>query len=106
MRKSGQMPKLSSNWRRRIINTSIIVMLFSGIVLVSSLTGCSDPQNASRVLTQNGMTNVHITGYRWFGCSEDDLIHTGFAANSPSGQRVSGVVCSGVLFKGATIRFD
>jgi hypothetical protein len=83
--------------KHRLIAAILIVLLFSA--------GCTDEKGARRVLQQNGYTNITITGYRPFMGSEDDQYSTGFTAISPSGQRVSGSVCSGVL-KGSTIRFD
>lgn len=52
-----------------------------------------------------GFTNIQYTGYKWFGCSEDDFFHTGFVAVNPQGMQVTGTVCSGVLFKNSTVRF-
>lgn len=68
------------------------------------LSGCTAPDEAARVLTSMGFTQVTVTGYNAFACSEDDVFHTGFTARSPTGQFVSGTVCSGWL-KGATVRF-
>lgn len=47
-----------------------------------------------------------MTGYDWLNCSEDDVFHDKFTAKGPTGRRVSGAVCAGLLFKGATIRLD
>lgn len=69
------------------------------------LSGCSDGPKAARVLSDAGYKDVHITGYRVFGCSDDDTFTTGFNAVSVSGKRVTGVVCSDFL-KAATIRVD
>ena len=77
--------------------------LLASAVLCLSLAACTS-QDARRTVEDLGMTDVQLTGYRWFGCSEDDLYHTGFLAKR--GDRVvSGVVCQGIL-KGATVRFD
>lgn len=67
------------------------------------LAGCSSPDEATRALFGAGYTNITITGYQFFGCDDKDSFHTGFEATGPTGQRVTGVVCSGIL-KGATIR--
>jgi len=67
--------------------------------------GCTDQPKATKVLQDNGYTDVQITGYSPFACSDSDTFSTGFRAKSPSGVVVSGTVCSGFL-KGATIRFD
>ena len=69
------------------------------------LSACTDAPKAERVLRQNGYTNIEITGYRAFMGGEEDTCVTGFKAKSPTGQIVTGAVCSGFM-KGATIRFD
>lgn len=75
------------------------------ILALGLMSGCSDPTTARRVLSQNGYTNVVITGYRPFMGGEGDNYVTGFEAVSPNGSLVTGAVCSG-FGKGATIRFD
>lgn len=79
--------------------------LMTTAIAVAVLAGCSSADEATRALTGAGYKNITTTGYRLFGCDENDGWHTGFEATGPSGQRVTGVVCSGVL-KGATIRTD
>lgn len=76
------------------------------IAAVIGLAGCTDADNAHRILENSGYDNVQITGYNWFGCSEDDFQHTGFTATGPTGKPVSGTVCSGIFFKNSTIRFQ
>ncbi|QXN67455.1 hypothetical protein [Stenotrophomonas phage BUCT608] len=88
-------------------------------LLTLALTGCYDSQQISRdstqepaaksqaeeVLEANGYTDIELTGYAMFSCSDDDTFKTGFRAKSPAGQQVKGAVCSG-WFKGATIRLN
>jgi hypothetical protein len=82
------------------------------IFLCAILFQCSGPVfgvdriGATRILTQQGYSQVEITGYRWFVGSESDYFHTGFKAVSPAGIHVSGTVTKGIIFKSATIRFD
>lgn len=76
------------------------------LVIVAGLAACTQPNNAQSLLESQGYTDVRITGYNWFGCSDDDTYHTGFEAKSPTGKPISGTVCAGLIFKGATIRFD
>lgn len=73
-------------------------------VLALVLTGCSDSGAATKALKGAGYTNIRITGYSWFSCSQDDTFSTGFVATGPTGERVTGAVCSGFLLKGSTIR--
>ena len=76
-----------------------------GVVMLLCLTGCSDPDKAVSTLKNNGYTDIRTDGYAWFACEDKDVFSTKFYAKSPSGQQVSGAVCSG-FFKGNTIRFD
>lgn len=80
------------------------VMLIAIVVLI--LAGCTQPDHARRVLETNGYKDIALDGYAWFECGGDDVYADRFAATSPGGQKVAGVVCAGLFFKGATIRFD
>lgn len=80
--------------------------LLVGALFVACLSGCTRADHSTEILRNAGYENIHITGYAFFGCSEDDTFHTGFEATSKTtGNRVTGVVCSGWL-KGSTIRID
>ncbi|QYN80453.1 hypothetical protein [Kosakonia phage Kc304] len=68
--------------------------------------GCTDADNATRLLDANGFTDIEITGYSFFSCSEKDAQSTGFIATGPTGKQVKGAVCSGLIFKNSTIRFE
>lgn len=74
-------------------------------LLTAGLGGCSSPVDAERALTGMGYKNIQTYGFDLFACSEDDFYSTKFTATNPAGQQVSGVVCSGLIFKGATVRF-
>lgn len=76
------------------------------ITAIAVLAACTDPTTATRVLLDQGYTNVQMTGYNFMACSRDDTYHSGFTAKSPAGHQVSGTVCAGVLFKNSTIRFE
>ena len=75
-------------------------------IIAASLSACSDGPYAERVLADAGYTDIHTTGYAFFGCGKDDTYSTGFTAKGPTGRSASGVVCSGMLFKGGTIRLN
>lgn len=79
--------------------------LIAIVLVMVALTGCTKPEHTKSVVESAGYSEVVITGYEFFGCSEDDVFHTGFTAKGPKGQPVKGVVCAG-WFKGATIRLD
>lgn len=85
----------------------IFFALVVGAVLVSMVltTGCTDPRGTTRVLEQNGYTDVEITGWRPFAGDKGDYFSTGFRAKSVIGTEVTGTVTSG-WFKGKTIRLD
>ena len=79
-----------------------IVLILAALLLAA----CTSPESATRVLTSNGYTDVRMTGYNFFACSQDDVFHTGFEAKSPNGTPVKGTVCAGLIFKNSTIRFE
>lgn len=82
------------------------MMKFAALLLAAlALAGCSDASTATRALQDAGYSDIQTTGYSFFSCGQDDTFATGFTATNPAGRRVSGTVCSGLLFKGATIRF-
>lgn len=69
------------------------------------LIGCTNSDDAIRALDGAGYTQIEIGSYSWFACGSEDFYSTKFTATNPLGKRVSGVVCSGLLIKNATIRF-
>lgn len=74
------------------------------IVGLLVLAGCSDSDTAIKALKGAGYTDIRTTGYSWFACGEGDSFSTGFVAKGPTGVKVEGAVCSGLLFKNSTIR--
>lgn len=81
------------------------ILLSASIALLLLLPACSDNSGAVALLEGQGFTDVRPTGHSFWGCGEGDNVATGFSATSPSGKPVKGVICGGLLFKGATIRF-
>ena len=82
-----------------------VIFMITVFGLVFSLNGCTSKSDTEDALYKSGYEDVVITGWNPFSCSEDDFYKTGFTATNPKGNRVSGTVCSGLLFKGSTIRF-
>jgi len=74
------------------------------LALLCAFCACTNPDGARRILTQQGYTDITLTGYDAWSCGQDDWYSTGFVATNVNGVRVTGVVCQG-MFKGATIRF-
>lgn len=93
----------------RQITRQSTLLRFAAFASLVVLAGCTDADGARRAVEAQGLKDVKITGYRFWGCSSgkdsDDTYHTGFEAKGPSGQQVTGVVCSGIL-KGSTVRYD
>lgn len=79
--------------------------LIGASMLTAVLAGCTSQSDAQRALESAGYTEIQSGGYDVFACSKDDFYSTKFTAKNQAGQQVNGVVCSGLLFKGATIRF-
>ena len=75
--------------------------LFTLIFLV---IGCTSPDMTVSTLQKAGYTDIIPGKYAFYGCSEEDMYSTKFIATNPAGNRVSGVVCCGIL-KSCTIRF-
>lgn len=75
------------------------------LILALALSSCTNEKDARRALEAQGFKSIEITGYNFFGCGKDDSYHTGFIAVGLDGKPVEGTVCSGLLFKGTTVRF-
>lgn len=66
--------------------------------------GCDANDEVREVLEPQGFTDINPTGYEFFACGKDDSFNSGFTATSVTGERVSGVVCCGLL-KSCTVRW-
>jgi len=75
------------------------------VLLFLAMAACTNEPEARRVAEYEGITNVEMTGYQFFSCSKDDWYHTGFRGTK-NGHTIYGVVCSGILFKSATLRYQ
>jgi hypothetical protein len=72
-------------------------------LFVLGLIGCTNAKKSRAVLEADGVTQIEMTGYSVFGCSENDTFADGFRGVK-GGRRVKGVVCSGWM-KGSTVRY-
>lgn len=74
--------------------------------LSALFAGCfTGDDEARRAAEAAGMSDVRLDGTAWFACNSDqDKTGLRFTATNPRGQRVSGVVCCGIL-KGCTVRW-
>jgi hypothetical protein len=72
----------------------------------AALAGCYSTNDATSALQAQGFTDIRVTGHAWFAsCGKDDTFATSFTARNPQGRVVSGAVCSGLIFRNATIRW-
>lgn len=76
------------------------------ILPLLAIAACTDVEGSTRTLKAMNLEPVSVGGYSWFGCSEDDWYKTKFTAKNAQGYPVSGQVCAGMFFKGATIRLN
>jgi hypothetical protein len=74
------------------------------LLLPLTLAACSDPRVASETAEAHGFRVVRVEGYSPFSCGKDDTFSTGLTLRAQTGQCVRAVVCSGLFFKGATLR--
>ncbi len=74
------------------------------LVLALLLASCTNETRSRAALLDAGFTDIELTGWDVFACSEDDTFSTGFTAKNPQGRAVSGTVCCGAM-KGCTIRW-
>lgn len=79
--------------------------IIGALLIVAALGACTDPRGATRALEGLDLRGIELTGFRLWGCGQDDQYATGFRAKNAKGQVVTGVVCGGWL-KGSTVRFD
>lgn len=84
---------------------SLLVIAAIGAAVIFTPIGCTQPDDARRVLESAGYKNVEITGWRPMMAADDEQYSTGFSAIGPSGQRVTGAVTARA-FGGSTIRID
>lgn len=73
-----------------------------------AVVGCTAPDSdVIRVLEDQGMSDIKLTGHRFIGCGKEDTTSDGFEATAMSGRRVSGVVCGSFGWgKSYTVRYD
>jgi hypothetical protein len=77
-----------------------VAVLFAALVALS----CSNEGAAYETLRASGYKDIHISGWSPMSCGDSDGTCTGFEATGPTGQKVSGAVGCGYVFKGCTIR--
>lgn len=83
----------------------LVAVIIAGVMLWPAANGCTDDEGARRVLAQQGLEDVEVTGWTPFVCGKRDAYATGFKATNARGDRVEGVVCCGWPVKGCTVRW-
>lgn len=92
-------PQIGVN-KMKLAKTALLAVIFMAIY------GCTDNAGAVKALRGAGYTDIHVGGYNWFACSNNDTTSTRFSAKGPTGVQVNGAVCGGILFKNSTIRTE
>ncbi len=92
---------------------SVVLILFALMFLIavgSNFTGALvNEKVAIRALDSQGYSNIKITDHSWFavslrGCDKGDAARFTAKATNPTGKETEVYVCTGWLFKGATVR--
>ena len=80
-----------------------LLLLVIIAVLILSTFNYTDKPSAVKFLTNNGYTDITITGYHFFGCKKGKFKHTGFIAYKNE-DTIEGTVCSGSSPENDTIK--
>ena len=78
------------------------IKLIATIAVLVSLSGCTDKDNAYRILTKEGYTSIIFRGYGFYSCLEGEAFRTNFTAMK-NGKPYEGNVCRS-LTSGSVIR--
>jgi len=78
----------------------IVFLIVAGVVAFSA----SSPKGAMRTLALEGITEIALGGFAFFGCNGKGIWRTGFTGVSIDGDLVSGAVCAD--FTSSTIVYN
>ena len=87
-----------------MVKVFVYVVVFGVFLVFWANTRTHTDEEAKRILSTDGISNIELTGYAWFSCAQDDWTHTGFRGIK-NGQRVEGALCGGLIFKNNTLRY-
>lgn len=81
------------------MRTVVISIIFIGLMFFFFLARLEPTQQHVDVIEGQGITNVDVGGYAWYGCPKDQfgLKFTGTGVN---GKPVSGYICQESIFNG------
>ncbi len=99
-------------YRYRYRSAASLPYLLIALVVLSIWTGrgvIASPDVAIRTLAAQGFSNVQIVDHTWFavgfrGCDEKDAARFTARATNAAGRPAEVYVCTGVFFKGGTVR--
>jgi hypothetical protein len=81
-----------------------IPVLFIFLIIAAIALIAFPPRNQmQRAVEEFGFQNVHLTGFAFLGCSEQDAFRQKWSGRNAAGKAVNGVICGG-LAKGWTVR--
>ncbi|MNB61155.1 hypothetical protein D3C87_1076710 [compost metagenome] len=72
-----------------------ITLLICAAALISK-AGYTNPSAATKLLMEEGYTDIQIKGRTFFGCGNMEFWRTRFEAKNSRGIRAHGVVCKGL----------
>lgn len=93
--------------------TNVLALLAMGVllvVIVLAIGQCAlGPEKAVQALQTMGFRDIKVTdshpyAAEWNGCGKGDAVAHEATATNANGQRVSVVVCCGMVTKGCTVR--
>jgi hypothetical protein len=58
------------------------------LLLTLLATGCTDPDGAVKVLSDNGFSNIKTGGYGWLSCSSKEDVYKTEFTTSPNGSQL------------------
>lgn len=89
-----------------IMSASVLVTIFAiGFGMQAEMNCGSPPPMAKAAVEAQGFSDVRVGEWEAFSCGQGDTLSRRFTAKNPAGNRVSGIVCCGMFFKGCTIRW-
>lgn len=72
-----------------------ITLLICAAAIISKL-GYADPTNTTKLLMEDGYTDIQIKGRTFLGCGGLEFFRTRFEAKNSRGIHAKGVVCKGL----------
>lgn len=87
----------------------VLTLAFLAVIVFGMGQCAPGPEKAVATLRTMGFTDIKVTDSHpylpsWSGCSDSDRVAHDATATNPAGQRVSLVVCCGLVMKDCTVR--